>query len=104
MELEELINKRLEIVNNIKNLTETKEEIEAQIKMIMVQKNLEKFETKNGNIATYKEITCNRLNKSLVEKYVSEEDFEKCFKPSTSTRLTIVSAEEAERRRSGKYA
>jgi predicted phage-related endonuclease len=101
-ELNELIKQRMELKKQVDVLEESKKEVENRIKLMIELENINEYEDDSGNYLTYKEIVTNRLDKKLVEQNLAPELFKECFSESKSMRLTIVSPEERQRRKSFK--
>ena len=96
--LNTLIEQRMKLKKQIDEIEELKKKTEAQIKLLMEQKNINEYTDDIGNYVTYKDIITRRLDKKIVESKLAPEIFNQCFKTTTSTRLTIITPEEKERR------
>jgi len=87
--MKELLKKYEEINSKIKELTEEKEAIKAEIRLYMINNNLDKHKIDNYNIY-YSKQQRNNLDKKKLKNYISDEDLEKCYNISEYTVLKVL--------------
>jgi hypothetical protein len=94
--MNELISEILEKQKLIKVLSDELELLKEKLLFEMEESNVDKYEY-NGNWATIsKSASQLRLDKSLVQRKLSPEDFEQCFKEvSVKSFVKVISAESA---------
>jgi len=82
----ELLKRFEKIKEDIKKLEEEKKSIQAEIKLYMINNNLEKHRIDNFNIY-YNIQKRNNLNRDLLKNYISEDDLKNCY---TITEIPII--------------
>jgi hypothetical protein len=89
----ELLKKHSELNNEIKRLTEELEAVKAELRLYMVNNNLEYYKNSNYNIY-YSVQKRNSLEKDKLKLFISEEDLNKCYKTTEFTVLKVLSDEQ----------
>jgi hypothetical protein len=89
--------KRYEQVNNeMKVLTEEKEQIKAEIRLYMINNKYQKHKIDNYNIS-YSLQSRNSLDKIKLKEFVSDEDLKKCYKKSEYTVVKVLTDDQLEK-------
>ena len=95
-EIDKLVGKFLMLKVKADALKEEMDFIKSNIKIYMEADSLDKYFDEIGNQVSFRETTRKSLDKALVERKLSPEVFENCFKETTFTTCTIRTAAQLE--------
>ena len=90
--MKELVERYEELNNQIKKLTDEKEQVKAEIRFNMINLNLEKHKIDNYNIY-YQHQSRNSLDKKKLKEYISDEDLNKCYNVTEFTVIKVLTDE-----------
>lgn len=94
--IKELLKEYFEKKKEYDKISEEVEFIKNNIKILMEADGIDYFEDEEKNDIKFRESTRKTLDKTLVERKLAPEEFEKCFKETTFTSLTIRSKDARE--------
>lgn len=98
-EIDGLLEHFLVLKKSIEILQEKQDLVKTKLKIYMEEADLEKFEDTSGNFALYKKVTRKSLDRKMVEQHMAPAVFDRCFKETSFSSLTVVAKEDVERRK-----
>ena len=98
-EIDGLLEHYLALKASMDIIQEKADLVKTKLKIYMEEKEIEKFEDKSGNCAVYKNVTRKSLDRKKVEERLAPEKLKECFKETSFSSITIISKENAEKRK-----
>ncbi len=98
-ELEKLMNRYAEILDETRALKREKEDVKSQVLVFIKMNDITRHLSDDGVILTHKEVTRRTVNKAKIEDYCADNNMEveQFMSESVSERLTIKRIEKEEK-------